>query len=231
MRNAVVLSIVVPVYNEAATATTVINRLLAVPFRVPREVIVVDDGSTDGTADALSVFDGRTDIVVVRTAPNAGKGAAIRRGIDLARGSVLTIQDADLELDPAQLPGLVDPVVSGRADAVYGSRFLHGRPDMGLIARLGNRGLTGLLNVLCGGHLTDMETCYKVIPVPVLRALALESDRFDIEVEITAKLLRRGSEITELPIEVHARSRAHGKKMRWRDGLAALRAIVRYGLG
>jgi glycosyltransferase involved in cell wall biosynthesis len=226
----VVLSIVVPVYNEASTAATVIERLLAVPFSMAREVIVIDDGSTDGTTGALAAFAGRADVTIVRASPNAGKGAAIRRGIGLARGSVMAIQDADLELDPAQLPALVNAVVSGQAEVVYGSRFLRGRPDMSLISRVANRALTGSLNIVCDGQLTDMETCYKVIPVRVLRALGLESDRFDIEVEITAKLLRRGCHISELPINVHARSRAHGKKLRWRDGVAALRAVVRYGL-
>lgn len=224
------LSIVVPVFNEASTAAAVIARLLAVPFTVAREVIIIDDGSTDGTAEALSIFEGRPDVVLVRATPNAGKGAALRRGIGLARGSVLAIQDADLELDPSQLPALVDRVVSGAAEAVYGSRFLRGRPDMPWSARTANRALTALTNAVCGGHVSDMETCYKVIPVRTLRSLDLESNRFDIEVEITAKLLRRGVRITEFPVEVHARSRAHGKKMRWRDGLAAVSAITRYGL-
>ena len=228
--SAPVLSIVVPVYNEARTVAAVIDRLMTVPFPVAREVLVVDDGSTDGTGDILKQFDGRRDISVLVAARNQGKGAAIRRGIDRAKGRILAIQDADLELDPGQLPALVQPVVDGRAQAVYGSRFLGGRPEMPFVSRCANRALTAITNVVCGGHVTDMETCYKIVPTDVLRSLRLESDRFDIEAEITAKLLLRRCTITELPIVVHSRSKAAGKKIGWRDGVNAVRAILRYGV-
>jgi len=223
-----VLSIVVPVYNEVRTVLTVVDRLAAVPFPVPREIIVVDDGSSDGTTEALGALDGRPEITVVRCSPNQGKGAAIRQGLERARGRILAIQDADLELNPAQLLPLTQPLLSGTAQVVYGSRFLGGRPQMTLLSRLANRALTALTNLLCRGRITDMETCYKIVPVDVLRSLRLESRRFEIEVEITAKLLRRGYRITELPVNVESRSRATGKKIGWRDGAKAVRALLRY---
>jgi len=225
-----VLSIVVPVYNEARTVAAVIERLMTVPFSVAREVLVVDDGSTDDTPAILRQFAGRQDIMVLAAPRNQGKGAAIRRGIEHAKGRILAIQDADLELDPGQLPALVQPLVDGRAQAVYGSRFLAGRPDMPFVSRCANRTLTAITAIVCGGYVTDMETCYKIIPTDLLRSLRLESDRFDIEAEITAKLLVRGCRITELPVVVHSRSKAAGKKIGWRDGLHAIRAIVRYGV-
>jgi glycosyltransferase involved in cell wall biosynthesis len=222
------VSIIVPVYNEAATVTAVLDRLLSVALPAPREVVVVDDGSTDGTRDALDAYPARGDVRVIHAATNGGKGAAIRLGLAEARGTILAIQDADLELDPAQLGELLVPIVEGRARVVYGSRFLAGQPDAPFMTLLGNRLLTRATNAIYGARLTDMETCYKLMETAVARSLHLEANRFDIEPEITAKLLRAGHVIHEMPVRFQPRSRAQGKKIRWRDGVTALAVLWRH---
>jgi glycosyltransferase involved in cell wall biosynthesis len=223
------LSILVPVYNEARTVATVIDRLLTIDLPVAREIVVVDDGSTDGTGavlDALPAHDGV--LRIIRAERNAGKGAAIRRGLAEARGSIIAIQDADLELDPAQLSALVAPILAGHARVVYGSRFLEGRPDAPLLTILANRTLTAVTNLLFRSRITDMETCYKIMRPDVARSLTLESNRFDIEPEITAKVLLAGHTIVELPVVFKPRQRHEGKKIGWRDGVRALRMLVGY---
>ena len=226
------LSILVPVFNEARTVASVIDRLLTIELPVPREIIVVNDGSSDGTREVLDAFpiQGRA-VRILHVEPNAGKGAAIRRGLQLARGTIIAIQDADLELDPAQLGALVGPVVAGETKVVYGSRFLAGRPDAPWLTVLANRTLTLLTNLLFGARITDMETCYKIMRTDVARALELESNRFDIEPEITAKLLLSGHRILELPVYFKPRQRAEGKKIGWRDGFHALRVLAGYRFG
>ena len=219
------VSIVVPVFNEAGTVTAVIERLLTIEFPAPREIIVVNDGSTDGTRAALDRMPPDPAVQIVHVDRNRGKGYAVRQGFTRARGSVVAIQDADLELDPAQLPDLVGPVLRGEADVVYGSRFLH-PTTAPFITVAGNRVLTALTNVLFGSSLTDMETCYKVMRGDVARGLVLSADRFDIEPEITARLLLGGHRIIERPVRFDARTRLAGKKMRWRDGWMALRVLV-----
>jgi hypothetical protein len=159
---------------------------------------------------------------------NGGKGSAIRLGLREARGSIVAIQDADLELDPAQIADLVRPILAGQTAVVYGSRFLAGRVDAPLVTIAANRLLTAITNVLFGGRLTDMETCYKVMATPVARSLGLSANRFDIEPEITAKLLRGGHRIVEVPVRFSPRSRQAGKKIGWRDGVHALRALLKY---
>jgi glycosyltransferase involved in cell wall biosynthesis len=222
------LSIIVPVYNEVATSRAVVDRLLAVDLPIPREILIVDDGSTDGTAQVLDAAVGQQlPIAVIHAERNGGKGTAIRLGLARARGSIVAIQDADLELDPQQLAYLVEPILSGTADVVYGSRFLHGRAGAPLLTFVANRILTRVSNLLFGGALTDMETCYKVMRVDVARSLGLSADRFDIEPQITARLLRRGHRIHELPVRFEPRSRAQGKKIGWRDGIHAIRVLVR----
>ena len=221
------LSIIVPVYNEVATSRAVLDRLVAIDLPVPREIVVVDDGSTDGTAQVLdAAVDERLPVVVLHAERNGGKGAAIRLGLGRARGSIVAIQDADLELDPQQLAFLVEPILSGTASVVYGSRFLRGRAGAPLLTFAANRILTGVTNLLFGASLSDMETCYKVMRVEVARSLGLTADRFDIEPQITARLLRGGHRIHELPVRFEPRSRAQGKKIGWRDGVHALRVLV-----
>jgi glycosyltransferase involved in cell wall biosynthesis len=222
------LSIIVPVYNEVRTVRAVIDRLLAITLPVAREILIVDDGSTDGTREVLGTASAeRLPVTIIEAAQNGGKGSAIRLGLKQAQGTIIAIQDADLELDPQQLADLVMPIVRGETRVVYGSRFLAGRSGAPLVTVLANRTLTMATNVLFGSRLTDMETCYKVMRTDVARSLDLRAERFDIEPEITAKLLRFGCEIRELPVRFDARSRADGKKIGWRDGVHALRVLVR----
>jgi glycosyltransferase involved in cell wall biosynthesis len=222
------ISIVVPVYNEARTVAAVIQRLVAIDLPAPREILVVNDGSTDGTRDALDHVAQRPELRIIHAEKNGGKGSAIRIGFGQATGTIVAIQDADLELDPAQLADLVKPILEGRTRVVYGSRFLAGRPDAPWLSIVANEVLTGATNLLFGGRLTDMETCYKVMAADVARSLNLESNRFDIEPEITAKLLRAGHSILELPIRFEPRSRAQGKKIGWRDGVRAIQVLLKY---
>lgn len=221
------LSIIVPVYNEAATSRALIDRLLAIDLPLPREILVVNDGSTDGTRDVLdAAARERLPIVVLHVQQNAGKGSAVRHALQHARGSIVAIQDADLELDPRQLASLVEPILRGAAEVVYGSRFAGGRSGAPRLTYAANRVLTVATNLLFGASLTDMETCYKVMRVEVARTLGLSADRFDIEPEITARLLRRGHRIQEVPVRYDPRSRRQGKKIRWRDGVRALQVLV-----
>ena len=223
------LSIIVPVYNEVRTVLAVIDRLQAIDLPVPREIVVINDGSTDGTGEVLdgAIVDPGSDIRVIHVQPNAGKGAAIRRGFNEARGTIVAIQDADLELDPQQLATLVTPIVRGETNVVYGSRFLAGRPAAPWITIAANRVLTTTTNLLFGSSITDMETCYKIMRADVARSLNLDANRFDIEPQITARLLRSGHRIHELPVKFDPRSRAQGKKIGWRDGVRALEVLVK----
>jgi glycosyltransferase involved in cell wall biosynthesis len=223
------LSIIVPVYNESATIGAVIDRLFAIELPLDREIIVVNDGSTDGTRAVLDACaPGRDRLSIVHLPENRGKGHAVRVGLSRSRGSITAIQDADLELDPAQLAGLVQPILDGEAEAVFGSRFLARSSPVPLATRVGNQVLTWMTNVLFGQSLTDMETCYKIIRGDIARALELHADRFDIEPEITVALLGRGHRIVERPVTFSPRSRAAGKKMRWRDGIEAMRMLWRH---
>jgi glycosyltransferase involved in cell wall biosynthesis len=223
------ISIIVPVYNEARTVRQVIERLLQIPLPAAREIVVVNDGSTDGTRDVLEGIAPVEGVLsIVHAATNGGKGSAIRIGLSHARGTIVAIQDADLELDPVQLAALVQPILDGEADVVYGSRFMRGRPPGPWLSIAANRGLTWLTNVLFGGRLTDMETCYKIMAAPVARSLQLESNRFDIEPEITAKLLRQRRRIVERPVAFDPRNRDSGKKIGWRDGFHAIAVLLKY---
>jgi glycosyltransferase involved in cell wall biosynthesis len=229
MHDSDLLSIIVPVYNEAGTVQQVIERLLEIPLPLAREIVVVNDGSTDGTTDVLNRIPPVPGILSIVHAPaNGGKGSAIRIGLGRARGTIIAIQDADLELDPVQLAGLVQPILDGDAEVVYGSRFLAGRPPGPWISVAANRALTGVTNLLFGSRLTDMETCYKIMQTPIARSLRLESNRFDIEPEITAKLLRQRRRIVERPVRLDPRNRAGGKKIGWRDGFHAIAVLLKY---
>ena len=222
------LSIIVPVFNEARTVRAVIDRLLTIDLPVPREILIVDDGSTDGTGDVLDAAAGEgLAVTVIRMPQNGGKGSAIRAGLARASGTIIAIQDADLELDPAQLAALVTPIVSGQASVVYGSRFLDGASRAPRMTIAGNRMLTAATNVLYGSAITDMETCYKIMRADIARSLNLTASRFDIEPQITARLLRGGHRIHELPVRFAPRSRAEGKKIKWRDGVSALQVLLR----
>jgi glycosyltransferase involved in cell wall biosynthesis len=231
------LSIIVPVYNEVRTVRAVIERLIAIDLPVAREIIVVNDGSRDGTREVLaavereflesSIPNPESRVRVIHVEQNAGKGAAIRRGFNEATGTIVAIQDADLELDPQQLSTLVAPILNAQADVVYGSRFLAGRPSAPWITIAANRALTAATNVLFGSSITDMETCYKIMRTEIARALQLDANRFDIEPQITARVLRRGHRIHELPVKFEARSRAQGKKIGWRDGVRAVEVLVK----
>ena len=221
------LSIIVPVFNEARTVRAVIDRLLTIDLPVPREILLVDDGSTDGTGEVLESAAGEgLKVTVIRMPQNGGKGSAIRAGLARATGTIIAIQDADLELDPAQLAALVKPIVSGTASVVYGSRFLDGTSRAPRMTIAGNRMLTAATNVLYGSAITDMETCYKIMRAEIAHSLNLTASRFDIEPQITARLLLGGHRIHELPVRFAPRSRAEGKKIKWRDGVRALQVLL-----
>ena len=226
------LSIIVPVYNEEATIGSVLDRLLGIPFPMPIEIIAVNDGSRDGTREALDAVALRSPLVTaVHQERNGGKGVALRTGFARTRGTIVAIQDADLELDPAQLLTLIEPIIQDRADVVYGSRFMGDTSHVPLMSRLGNMGLTMLTNVLYGTKLTDMETCYKIMRGEIARSLRLTAERFDIEPEITVNLLKSGVRIIELPVTFSPRSVQAGKKIRWRDGWHAVDLLVRHRFG
>lgn len=221
------LSVIVPVFNERATVAEVIRRIRAVDLPLTVEVIAVDDGSTDGTDKVLATVQDSTVRVLTHPA-NRGKGAAIRTGLGVARGDLVLIQDADLEYDPEDWTDLLAPLLRGKARVVYGSRFTGQRKNMLPLHWIGNRFLSLVTNVLYSSTLSDMETCYKLFDRQVIEGITIESDRFDFEPEITAKVLRRGHRIYEVPISYAGREVAEGKKITWRDGLGALRALVRY---
>ena len=224
------LSVIVPAYNEAPTIETVVRRLRDV--QLPVEVLAVDDASTDQTGAVLDRL-AREGLVhqVIHHPTNRGKGAALRSGFAAATGDVVVAQDADLEYDPGELSRLLEPIRQGRADAVYGSRFQGGpRRVLFFWHAIGNRLLTLLSNMLTNLNLSDMETCYKLVRADLLKRLPLSAERFGIEVELTARLAQAGARIWELPISYSGRTYAEGKKIGWRDGLAALFHILRYNL-
>ena len=228
------LSIVVPVYNEEQTIRELIEAVLAAPLPdgVEREVIVVDDCSTDGTQQALAAFADNPRIRIFKQSVNQGKGAALRAGFAEARGEFTVVQDADLEYDPREYPKLLAPVLAGKADVVYGSRFTGGQAHRVLFFwhYLGNRFLTLLSNAVTNLNLTDMETCYKLFRTDVLRRIELRENRFGFEPEVTAKISRLNVRIYEVGISYWGRTYEEGKKINWRDGVEALLCIVKYGL-
>jgi glycosyltransferase involved in cell wall biosynthesis len=221
------LSVIVPCYNEAATVKELLVRVLDSPYVA--EVIVIDDGSTDGTLSVIrSVIDAR--IRLIQQPRNMGKGAALRRGFQAATADFVIVQDADLEYDPEEFGVLLGPLLDGKADVVYGSRFMTDRPHRVLLFwhAVGNRILTTTSNAFTNLNLTDMETCYKVFRREVIQDLELREDRFGFEPEITAKVAKGGWRVYEVGISYSGRTYAEGKKIGWRDGLHAARCIVRY---
>ena len=228
MDEAVSISVVIPAYNEAATIAEVVRRVLNCGYDV--EVVIVDDASTDGTRDALKqIADPR--VRCFYHAVNRGKGAALRMGFAAARKPIVIVQDADLEYDPRDYGRVLEPIIDGRADMVYGSRFLGG-PHRVLYFwhSVGNTLLTIFSNMLTNLNLTDMETCYKAVRGDLARSLLLTSDRFGFEPEITARLAQRDARIYEVPISYAGRTYAEGKKISWRDGAAALWHIIKFNL-
>jgi glycosyltransferase involved in cell wall biosynthesis len=223
------LSVIVPVYNERNTVVEVLRRMRAVelPDAIDLEIIVVDDGSTDGTRDVLNQLRDSTVRILLHE-ENRGKGAAVRTGIEVASGDYVLIQDADLEYDPEDWPKLIAPVIRGRAQVVYGSRFTGERRNMLFLHWIGNRMLSLVTNVLYNTTLSDMETCYKLVDRTLLLDLDLRCNRFDIEPEITAKLLKRRIRIYEVPISYMGREFDEGKKITWRDGFAALWTLAKF---
>jgi glycosyltransferase involved in cell wall biosynthesis len=215
-----------PVYNERATVEEIVGRVLAVPVR--KELIAIDDCSTDGSREALERMAAERGFRLLKQDRNQGKGAAVRRGIQEAKGDVIVVQDADLEYSPEEYPELLDLIVKGKADAVFGSRFI-GRHRCFLFSHyLANLVLNLVTNVLYNTTMTDMETCFKAVRADLLKSLALKSNRFGIEPEITAKLFKRRARVYEVPITYEGRDYSEGKKITWRDGFPALWTLVKY---
>jgi glycosyltransferase involved in cell wall biosynthesis len=219
------LSVVMPVYNERTTIEEIVRRVIAVPLRI--ELVVVDDGSTDGTSDVLDTLHRELGFTLLRQ-PNRGKGAALRRGFAAVTGDLVVIQDADLEYSPEEFPDLIELICQGKADVVFGSRFL-GRHRVFLFTHyLGNRIVTLATNILYNTMLTDMETCYKVMRAEVLRSMTLASEGFGIEPELTAKIFKRGYRVYEVPITYAGRGYNEGKKITWTAGVVALWVLLKY---
>ncbi len=239
------LSIVIPVYNEIDTIHEILGQVSGVDVELEKEIILVDDCSTDGTREILEKISNNTDetvdkmpvkgpqsIKVIFHEQNRGKGGALRTGFESVTGDIMIVQDADLEYDPRDYVRLLKPILDGEADVVYGSRFLgRGRPEGILFSSfVANKTLTFISNTLTGFSITDMETCYKMLKTSVLREIELTSERFGIEPEITAQLAKKNVRLVELPIEYHGRGHATGKKINWKDGLAAIYHVFRFNL-
>jgi glycosyltransferase involved in cell wall biosynthesis len=220
------VSVVMPAYNERDTIDEIVRRVLAVPLRI--ELVVVDDASTDGTRDLLQALQRELGFRLILQPHNGGKGSALRAGFAAVTGDIVVIQDADLEYSPEEYPELIELICAGRADVVYGSRFL-GRHRVFLFTHyMGNKLLTLMTNVLYNTILTDMETCFKVMRVEVLRSFALRSNGFGIEPELTAKIFKRRYRVYEIPITYDGRGYSEGKKITWRDGFVALWVLFKY---
>lgn len=219
------VSIIIPVYNEAGTIREIISRVRS--SAIEKEIVVVDDGSTDGTREMLAQ-ENSPETRIITHERNQGKGVAIRTGLKHAAGDYVLIQDADLEYDPADYELLLRPILRGKATVVYGSRFLGEHKAMLFWHSVGNRLLTLTTNILYDSTLTDMETCYKLIPTDLIRKIPLRARRFDFEPEITAKILKRGHRIYEVPISYAGREPHEGKKISWKDGFPALFSLIKY---
>src|SRR5256714_14011158 len=224
------VSIVIPCYNEKATIEKIVEAVRAAPIQ-SKEIIIVDDGSRDGTQTVLNEISKTIDQVIYHP-DNRGKGAALRSGFAAATGDIILVQDADLEYSPEDYPALLEPLLSGKADAVFGSRFMGGRPHRGLFFwhMVGNQFLTLLSNMFTNINLTDMETGYKAFSAPLIKSIQIEEDGFGVEPEIIAKLARKGCRMYEVGISYSGRTYAEGKKISWKDGFRAVYAVFKYNL-
>lgn len=231
MQNPPLLSILMPVYNEASTIHEIISRVEAADLgQVRKELIIVDDGSKDGSREVLKKLAESSQHKIYFHGQNMGKGAALRTALHYATGDIVLIQDADLEYDPAEYAELIKPILEGRADVVYGSRLSGAKVSraFNFWHYIGNKMLTFITNLLYNAILSDMETCYKVFRADVIKSFLIKSNRFDFEPEITAKVLKRKYKLYEMPISYYGRDFAEGKKITWRDGFAAIWALVKY---
>ena len=229
--NAKRISILIPVYNEVNFIEQVLKRVLEVDFcQLEKEIIIVDDGSQDGTRALLQQYEQQQPFRVIYHDQNRGKGAALRTAIENATGDILAIQDADLEYDPKDYPELIQLILDGKADVVYGSRLSAGKPvrAFNILHYFGNKFLTLVTNVLYNTTLTDMETCYKAFRVDIIKRIQIKSNRFDFEPEITAKVLKQKARLYEAPISYFGRNFDEGKKITWRDGLSAIWTLLKY---
>ncbi len=222
-----ILSVIVPVYNERRTIEVVLEKVREVD--IPKEIIVVDGNSVDGTRALLKLQEKKPDTLVIYQKERSGRGSALKEGLKVASGDIVIFQDADLELDPADYPSLVAPILSGQATVVFGSRFKGAkRPAMTFLQYWGNKIINSSVNLLYGSNLTDVETCYQVFRREALKDIALHNNHFAFTVELTVKLLKKGYEILEIPINYYPRGRAEGKKIYWADGFASLWTLFKY---
>ncbi len=224
------ISIIVPVYNEEKTIADILNKLLQVELGIKKEIIIIDDGSSDNSRKIISSFikknKGRKTNFILKSKENGGKGTAIREGIAIAGGDIITIQDADLEYNPEEFKILIKPILEGKEKVVYGSRFLKEHKPLYKIYFMGNKFLTLLTQILYNSRITDMETCYKVFHKDVIKNINLKAKKFDFEPEVTAKILKRGIRINEIPISYSPRSIEEGKKINWKDGIQAILVLM-----
>ena len=222
------LSIVIPVYNEKNTVLDIISKIDSLTSKLNRELIIVDDGSTDGTRDILKTLEKRSDVKLIFKEQNSGKGDSLKVGFKNSKGDYVIVQDADLEYDPEDYFKLLEAIEGKNKTVVYGSRFMGHYKDMSSLHYYGNKFLTFITNILYGVALSDMETCYKLFPGDLIRGLNLKANRFDFEPEITAKVLKSGYSIIEVPIRYYGRKHTEGKKITWKDGFNAIYSLVKY---
>lgn len=224
------LSVVIPVFNEKNTLLEIVGKIDSLPSSLNRELILVDDGSTDGSRDILKKLESRSDVKVIYKEKNSGKGDSLKIGFKNSNGDYVIVQDADLEYDPNDYQKLLDEIVKNPRTVIYGSRFSGTYKDMSSLHYYGNKFLTFFTNLLYGVTLTDMETCYKLFPGDFIRSLELKANRFDFEPEITAKILKRKYKIIEVPIHYYGRTHDEGKKITWKDGFNAIWSLLKYRL-